>query len=159
MKTIHIAALAVLLALAACGADPKASTEAHDEAGSEHGEEGHEDEEAGHDEAGGKHEEAPSTVIPESIAEEAGIQVRGASGGVIADEHEVQGLLTPVEGRHARVVARFPGPVTSVRVAAEKVHVDPECRQVGDLEHRRLAGEVTDARRAGEDGAAQRGGD
>ena len=115
MKTIHIAALAVLLALAACGADPKASTEAHDEAGSEHGEEGHEDEEAGHDEAGGKHEEAPSTVIPESIAEEAGIQVRGASGGVIADEHEVQGLLTPIEGRVAEVGARFPGVVRSVR--------------------------------------------
>ena len=38
------------------------------------------------------------------------------TAGVIADEHEVQGLLTPVEGRVAQVTARFPGPVRAVRV-------------------------------------------
>jgi len=42
--------------------------------------------------------------------------VAPAGEGVIRDAHEVQGLLTPVEGRHARIRARFPGPVLSVSV-------------------------------------------
>lgn len=56
------------------------------------------------------------TTIAAGIAEEAGVRVAPAAGGVIRDEHEVQGLLTPIEGRHARVVARFPGPIRSVSV-------------------------------------------
>jgi cobalt-zinc-cadmium efflux system membrane fusion protein len=55
------------------------------------------------------------TAIPADIAAEAGIRVAPAGPGVIRDEHEVQGLLTPIEGRHARVIARFPGPIRSVR--------------------------------------------
>lgn len=51
------------------------------------------------------------TDIDADIAREAGIRVAPAAAGVIADEHEVQGLLTPVEGRIAKVSARFPGPV------------------------------------------------
>ena len=51
------------------------------------------------------------TEIAAKIAQEAGIRVAAAAAGVIADEHEVQGLLTPVEGRIAKVSARFPGPV------------------------------------------------
>ena len=51
------------------------------------------------------------TVIDAKIAQEAGIRVAPAAAGTIADEHEVQGLLTPVEGRIAKVAARFPGPV------------------------------------------------
>ena len=51
------------------------------------------------------------TEIEAKIAQEAGIRVAPAAAGVIADEHEVQGLLTPVEGRIAKVSARFPGPV------------------------------------------------
>ena len=51
------------------------------------------------------------TGIDAKIAHEAGIRVAPAAAGVIADEHEVQGLLTPVEGRIAKVAARFPGPV------------------------------------------------
>lgn len=51
------------------------------------------------------------TVIARRIADDAGIRVAAAAAGVIADEHEVQGLLTPVEGRVARVMARFPGPI------------------------------------------------
>ena len=51
------------------------------------------------------------TEIDAKIAQEAGIRVAPAAAGVIADEHEVQGLLTPVEGRIAKVAARFPGPV------------------------------------------------
>lgn len=51
------------------------------------------------------------TRIEAGIADEAGIRVAPAAAGVIADEHEVQGLLTPVEGRVVRVTARFPGPI------------------------------------------------
>lgn len=56
------------------------------------------------------------TTIPAQIASDAGIVVAAAGPGVIRDEHEVQGLLTPIEGQHARVVARFAGPVKAVRV-------------------------------------------
>lgn len=51
------------------------------------------------------------TTIDPKVAQEAGIRVAPAGPGVIADEHEVQGLLTPMEGRVAKVAARFPGPV------------------------------------------------
>ena len=117
MKTIHIAALAVVLTLAACGGEPdQAPAESHDEAGAGHDEEGHGEEEAGHGEEGDEHEEAaPSTVSPAAVAEQSGIEVQPARDGVIADEHEVQGLLTPIEGRVAEVGARFPGVVRSVR--------------------------------------------
>lgn len=55
------------------------------------------------------------TVIDAKIAQESGIRVATAGAGTIADEHEVQGLLTPVEGRVAQVMARFPGPIRSLR--------------------------------------------
>lgn len=55
------------------------------------------------------------TVIAARIAAESGIRVALAGPGMIADEHEVQGLLTPMEGRIANVTARFPGPVRSLR--------------------------------------------
>lgn len=51
------------------------------------------------------------TVIAADIAETTGIRVAPAGPGTIADEHVVQGLLTPVEGTLARVTARFPGPI------------------------------------------------
>lgn len=51
------------------------------------------------------------TTIAAKIAEDSGIRVAPAQAGVIADEHEVQGLLTPVEGRVANIAARFPGPI------------------------------------------------
>lgn len=116
MKTIHIAALAVLLALAACGGEPgQGAAESHDAAAG-HDEDGHGEEEAGHGGEGDEHEEeVPSTVIPAAVADQSGIEVRPVGGGVIADEHEVQGLLTPIEGRVAEVGARFPGVVRSVR--------------------------------------------
>ena len=56
------------------------------------------------------------TTIPAAVAKDSGIEIAPAGAGVIRDEHDVQGLLTPIEGRHARIVARFPGPVKSVRV-------------------------------------------
>ncbi|RYD16863.1 MAG: efflux RND transporter periplasmic adaptor subunit [Lysobacteraceae bacterium] len=54
------------------------------------------------------------TRIAREIADASGIAVQPAGPGVIADEHEVQGLLTPVEGRVAKVVARFPGPIRAL---------------------------------------------
>lgn len=58
------------------------------------------------------------TAIPAKIAQDAGIRVATAGAGTIADEHEVQGLLTPIEGRIAKVTARFPGPVRRLTVNA-----------------------------------------
>lgn len=55
------------------------------------------------------------TEIAARIASDSGIRVAPAAPGVIADEHEVQGLLTPMEGRIANVMARFPGPIRSLR--------------------------------------------
>lgn len=55
------------------------------------------------------------TTIAADVAAGAGIVVAPAGPGVIRDENDVQGLLTPVEGRYARVVARFPGPVKALR--------------------------------------------
>ena len=55
------------------------------------------------------------TVIPARIATESGIRVAAAGPGEIADQHELQGLLTPVEGRTAQVMARFPGPIRALR--------------------------------------------
>ena len=55
------------------------------------------------------------TVIAADVARQSGIRVAKAGPGVIADEHEVQGLLTPVEGRVASAMARFPGPIRALR--------------------------------------------
>ncbi|WP_349615849.1 efflux RND transporter periplasmic adaptor subunit [Azotobacter salinestris] len=57
------------------------------------------------------------TEIERAVAEEAGIRVAPAGPGEIADAHEVQGLLTPVDGKVAKVSARFPGPIR--RLAAD----------------------------------------
>ena len=56
------------------------------------------------------------TTIAAKIAQDSGIHVAPAQAGVIADEHEVQGLLTPVEGRVANIAARFPGPIRHLAV-------------------------------------------
>ena len=90
--------LLLALGLAACGgkpAQPPADEHAHAE--------------AGHDDAG--QEASSGTRIAPDMARLAGIRTAPAGPGMIADEHEVQGLLTPVEGRVARVTARFPGPI------------------------------------------------
>lgn len=101
-----IGALALALLLVACGGAHDGHDH-HDESG--HADEHGERDEAGHDD---DHDEAEGrTAIPADIAEEAGIRVAPTGPGTIADEHEVQGLLTPVEGRVAKVAARFPGPV------------------------------------------------
>ena len=70
--------------------------------------------------AGSEHDEADheaKVTIDAKTAQEIGLRTARAGAGTVRDEHEVQGLLTTVEGRHARVRARFPGPVQSVRVS------------------------------------------
>ena len=49
-------------------------------------------------------------TIDEKTADELGIRTAKVGAGIVRDAHEVQGLLTPIEGRHARVRARYPGP-------------------------------------------------
>ncbi|ALN64807.1 efflux transporter, RND family, MFP subunit [Lysobacter antibioticus] len=112
-----IAAGLLALTLSACGGSaeaPAAKAEGThaDEASDEHR---HGEGEAGHGEKGEAEEEAESTAIPAAIAQRSGIVVAAAGPGTIADEHEVQGLVTPLEGRIANITARYPGPVRSLR--------------------------------------------
>ena len=109
MKPVHlIPVLALALVLAACGGEPDQPAEdAHADETADHGTEA--------DEHGHEADEVASTVIAADVAEKSGIKTQPAGPGLIADEHEVQGLLTPVEGRVAQVTARFPGPIRSLR--------------------------------------------
>jgi cobalt-zinc-cadmium efflux system membrane fusion protein len=110
-RSAHRIALAATLLLAAlaltgCGKDAPAAAPADTDQG--HGEAGHTDGDDDHD--------APErTTIAAAMAEQAGIRVAPVAAGTIADEHDVQGLLTPVDGRVAQVMARFPGPIRSLR--------------------------------------------
>ncbi len=121
MKTQHlIGATALALLLAACGgkpADAEGDDADHAEAGHKAGEEHAAGEEAGeHAEGEESHDEGPpATRIPAAMAATSGIKVAPAAPGTIADEHEVQGLLTPIDGRLAQVMARFPGPIRALR--------------------------------------------
>ncbi len=118
-------ALLLTLALTACGDKTRSEAEhAHDDAagtkneaaraahGAEdtHGEDMHAEDEHAHEEG-----EADSTTIKAAMAAQAGIVSAPVQSGIIADEHDVQGLLTPVDGRVAQVMARFPGPVRALR--------------------------------------------
>ncbi|WP_442683117.1 efflux RND transporter periplasmic adaptor subunit [Stenotrophomonas sp. JC08] len=101
-------AVSVLLGLmlGACNGNPDAAAPRQDaSAGQE--DHGHDDDEHA--------EEVDSTVITAAMAAQSGIVSAAAAAGVIADEHEVQGLLTPMDGRVAQVMARFPGPIRSLR--------------------------------------------
>lgn len=70
----------------------------------------------------GESEEHHDVVkIDEKTAQELGVRTATVGAGTVRDAHEVQGLLTPVEGRHARVRARYPGPVQSVSVGVGDV--------------------------------------
>lgn len=108
--------LAMSLLLVGCGSKPEAGA-ATTAVEADHG---HDEEKAGVEAAGHAHEEgeeaeADSTTIKAAMAEQSGIRSAAAQAGTIADEHEVQGLLTPVDGRVAQVMARFPGPIRSLR--------------------------------------------
>ena len=103
-------ALAVALLLSACGRDSSGGDAGHEEAGTgtDHAQNAHgADDEDAH---------ADGTTIAADIARASGIGVAAVAAGAIADEHEVQGLLTPVEGRLAQVAARYPGPIRSLAV-------------------------------------------
>lgn len=56
------------------------------------------------------------TTINAEAARDVGLRVMPVGPGTIADAHEVQGLLTSVEGRAASITARFPGPIRRVAV-------------------------------------------
>lgn len=106
-----IAAGLLALSLSACGGKDAApadadSAAAHRDAEGEHAGEGHDE---------GAEAAPEATTIPTAIARQSGIVVAAAGPGTIADEHEVQGLVTPLEGRVARVTARYPGPVRTLR--------------------------------------------
>lgn len=102
---IRLASMAALLvALSACGnGGPQATPPADDDHDHADGEAAHAD-------------DAPErTTISAAQAAEAGIVSAAVGAGTIADEHDVQGLLAPVDGRSAQVTARFPGPVRALR--------------------------------------------
>jgi cobalt-zinc-cadmium efflux system membrane fusion protein len=80
--------LAPIVSLSACG-----KRDIADEAPGHAEKSAHGDHEAEH--------EARRTRIDAVIAGQAGIRIAPAGPGTIRDEHEVQGLLTPIEGRHA----------------------------------------------------------
>lgn len=105
----RLAALAVLLAaLTACGGDPVATGKDAAQDGHAHAD-GESDDHAGEDDAPEK------TIIPAARAKAAGIVSAAVGAGTIADEHDVQGLLAPIDGCMAQVTARFPGPIRALR--------------------------------------------
>ena len=109
MIIIRLIFTALVICMVGCQGQKAAGEEGEDTHGQEAAHE-----EAGHEE--GEHEELPTqTTILAKTAASAGIRVASVGPGVIADEHQVQGLLTAVEGRVAHVMARFPGPIRSLR--------------------------------------------
>ena len=118
------AALLLSLLLAACSATETSQQDAHahEDDAAPHAAQGEAKDEAHAEDAHAEDAAPAHTRIAAAIARDSGIEVAPAAGGEIADEHEVQGLLTPVEGRVAKVAARFPGPVRKLLVnAGDKV--------------------------------------
>lgn len=109
LSTVRGPLLLVLLValLSACGPSPSSPAAAQTADAPQHGAHDDEDSDAAH---------AERTTIAPAQAEAAGIRSAPAGPGTIADEHEVQGLLAPVDARSAQVTARFPGPVRALRV-------------------------------------------
>ncbi len=120
-----ITALLCMLA-AACGDQGAPTATAHPEVpeSSAEGAHDHDAEPGAHEAEHGDHNAghgahaAERTRIDADIAQEAGIRVAAAGPGTIADEHVVQGLVTPVDGRTATVGARFPGVVRAMPARA-----------------------------------------
>ena len=112
MRVLVALIMTVALVVAGCSKPAaKVDGEQADQHEDEHADEHGHPEEAG----GGDHQDdAASTIIPATVAHSSGIRIAPVAAGVIADEHDVQGLLTPVEGQVAQVMARFPGPIRAV---------------------------------------------
>jgi cobalt-zinc-cadmium efflux system membrane fusion protein len=108
------AVLALLLAgLAACGdrAGTNVGTATPDDhAHADDGDDAHD-----HGDEHADEHDADQTTLTAEQARVAGIVSAAAGPGTIADEHEVQGLLAPIDGRMAQVTARFPGPIRALR--------------------------------------------
>ncbi len=113
--TLLSAALAALV-LAGCGKHEESAHEEGGEAAHHHEDEHHDEGE--HQDAGEHHDVAE---IDDKTAGELGIRSAKVGPGIVRDAHEVQGLLTPIEGKHARVRARYAGPVQAVRVGVGDV--------------------------------------
>lgn len=106
MNRRTFACLLLLSLLAACGAPPSTGTDTPEAHARDHDD----DHDHGHDDHGDDHDDSPQrTRIAAAIAHESGIRTAPATPGIIADEHQVQGLITPMEGRSVQVTARFPG--------------------------------------------------
>ncbi|MCG8274894.1 efflux RND transporter periplasmic adaptor subunit [Stenotrophomonas sp. NLF4-10] len=101
----------LLVGLVACGGRSGANDATAAQDGNAHADDG--DDEPGHDDH--DDHDAGQTTIPAAQAHAAGIVSAAAGPGTIADEHEVQGLLAPIDGRTAQVTARFPGPIRALR--------------------------------------------
>jgi len=116
INVVAACVLAISLLLVGCGSKPapETSTGAAEEAGHDHDEEKAGEADA-HAHGAGEEADADRTTIKAAMAEQSGIRSAAVQAGTIADEHEVQGLLTPVDGRVAQVMARFPGPIRSLR--------------------------------------------
>jgi membrane fusion protein, heavy metal efflux system len=130
LVTIALAALA----LVACGKHSDKEDHRHDEDGghteAEHGHGDDHGDDHGPDEHAGEHAEGEAEPgaehhdmvrIDEKTAAELGVKIGTVGPGTVRDAHEVQGLLTPIEGKHARVRARYPGPVQSVKIGVGDV--------------------------------------
>lgn len=107
MNLLKLCLLASMLALAGCG--DRGEPHSHEHAGGD-----------GHGDAAAEPDH-DVVEIDAKTAEELGIRVAAIGPGPVRDAHEVQGLLTPIEGRHARVRARYPGPIREVRVGVGDV--------------------------------------
>lgn len=73
------------------------------------------EEKAASAEDGGHEEATESTVIDKAEADANGIKTATAAAGTIAQELEVQGLLSAIDGSVAQVTARYPGRIQSLR--------------------------------------------
>ncbi|QOW19224.1 efflux RND transporter periplasmic adaptor subunit [Lysobacter ciconiae] len=107
--------LLVMLALAGCSRGPDGRGPGGND-GADHAPESTDTHPpAAGDAHGAGHEDIRQTTIPAATAAASGIRVEPVGAGVIADEHEVRGLVRPIDGRVAMVVARFPGAIRSLR--------------------------------------------
>lgn len=78
----------------------------------------HEEGETHADEAGHEGSPAPaSTRITAEAAQASGVRVAPVGPGTIADRHQAQGVLIPLEDRSAQVTARYPGVIRDLRAS------------------------------------------